>query len=130
MVHAVMGVTVGITTNPTWFNEDAAEFLTGVEERLWGSLGGDKSVANAQILISANATSAGWGGTSDSYSVGYAAVRMLHGDMVGQGNAGMSDLFNAMEAGSSLSTAIGALSTYADLASYQTALMAELAPLI
>lgn len=104
MVHAVMdrSVNIGSMSDPskdqTWFLEGSAEFIHGGDERLQGSIG---SIGVGGVMAHAHTfgTQAGsWGGTSDDYSAGYAAVRYLHQKIKDVGGAGIKDVMTYLNA--------------------------------
>lgn len=115
MVHAIMAVTTGNTNSPTWFAEGAAELLTGAEERLWGSINGNKT--NTQALIDANPLSSGWNGTSDAYSVAYLGARYLDEQATG----GMSAILQGLDDGTytSLDDAIASTTSFTGLSDFE-----------
>ena len=96
MVHAVMARTMNFAALPNWFQEGAAEFLIGADERLAGDLAAAGSVGAFVNEIDA------FTGTSPDYSVGYAAVKYLHQQATG----GMSAVMARLAAGDTLDQAI------------------------
>ncbi len=125
MVHAVMTRNMDMSALPGWFTEGAAELIHGADERVIGDFTSIDSLAE---LDAAFKTTAGSPTDSAGYSAGYLATKMLHDDLlVESGGAGGIDLlFDQLEGGISLDTALANLSTahtiatWTDLASFET----------
>lgn len=118
MVHAVMyrSMNIGTLSNPAldqaWFLEGAAEFIAGGDERLNISVN-TIGVGGVMSQASTFGTQGGnWGGTSDEYAAGYAAVRYLHEQIKEVGGEGVKDLMTYLNANQSatLDDAIAAVS--------------------
>jgi flagellin len=118
MVHAVMyrSTNIGSMSNPAldqvWFLEGAAEFIAGGDERLLNSV---NSIGIGGLMTRAGTfgTQGGaWGGTSDDYSAGYAAVRYLHQQIKDVGGQGIKDVMTYLSnnLGATLDDAIAAVS--------------------
>jgi flagellin len=93
MVHAVMaattsmGTVAGASQMPKWFAEGVAEFLPGADGRLNNLLTSGTS-ATQVINELDNIQGTNWDTTSIQYSAAYVATRMLHEDVIANGNAG------------------------------------------
>lgn len=107
MVHAVMyrsvnfGSLADVANDQKWFTEGVAEFIHGADERLSSSIAG---VGIAGVMARAatfGTAGAAWGGTSDDYSAGYAAVRFLHQAIKDAGGSGIKDVLTYMAANQS-----------------------------
>ncbi|MGB9129183.1 MAG: flagellinolysin [Thiobacillus sp.] len=118
MVHAVMyrSMNIGSLSNPAldqaWFLEGTAEFIAGGDERLNISVN-TIGVGGVMTQASTFGTQGGtWGGTSDDYAAGYAAVRYLHEQIKEVGGEGIKDLMTYLNANQSatLDDAIAAVS--------------------
>ncbi|WKY45321.1 flagellinolysin [Eubacteriaceae bacterium ES2] len=109
MTHAVMMTTMNFGDLPIWFNEGAAEFTHGADERLKNSiylLGGsslnpanlDAGVANVVSNIGSG-SDLDWSGDSNDYSTAYLAVRYLD-KMISStgGNAGTASNSDGIKA--------------------------------
>lgn len=94
MVHAVMGRTMNYTALDTWFQEGAAEFIHGGDERMIGDLAAAGGNAGTIVSDLANA----WAGTSQDYSAGYAAVRYMHHQIKASGGSGIRDVMSYLSA--------------------------------
>lgn len=107
MVHAVMyrSMNFGSLANPAndqkWFTEGVAEFIHGADERLAASIAGNGGGGAGVAAVMARAATFGsaggsWGGSSDDYSAGYAAVRFLHQAVKDAGGTGIKDVLTYM----------------------------------
>ncbi len=109
MVHAIMTRNVDMSGLPGWFKEGAAEFIQGADERLKNDINGgllpDQAAFTAAFNAAAVANPAALG-----YSVGYLAVKMMHAEIKNAGGAGISEVFDALQNGSTLSQALQTVS--------------------
>lgn len=118
MVHAVMyrSMNIGSMSNPAldqaWFLEGSAEFIAGGDERLNISV---NTIGVGGVMTQAStfdSQGGNWGGTSDDYAAGYAAVRYLHEQIKDVGGEGIKDVMTYLNANQSatLDDAIAAVS--------------------
>lgn len=100
MVHAAMAASVNVSTGmQTWFMEGVAEAVHGADERLSITL----ADMSTQSLVSRIGTgTSAWGGTSDDYSMAYAAVRYMDKLIADNGGAGVKDIISTMAADTTL----------------------------
>ncbi|HWV14242.1 MAG TPA: flagellinolysin [Cellvibrio sp.] len=109
MVHAVMTRNMDMAGLPGWFKEGTAEFIQGADERLKGDIQAgllpDQAAFSAAFAAAAVANPAALG-----YSVGYLAVKMLHQEIINAGGAGISEVFDDLQAGNSLDHALQTVS--------------------
>ena len=117
MVHAVMGRTMDFYSLPTWFQEGAAEFIHGADERLFADLAAAGN--NAQTIV--NEVGNGWSGSSADYSAGYAAVRYMHAELKANGSNGLRDIMSRLNAGDSLDVALNTYGPWSDTNAFVTA---------
>lgn len=104
MVHAVVyrsmnfGSLADAANDQKWFTEGVAEFIHGADERLAASIS-SLGVGGVMARAATFGSGAGaWGGTSDDYSAGYAAVRFLHQAIKDAGGSGVKDVLTYMAA--------------------------------
>lgn len=97
MVHAVFNRAVNVQALPTWFNEGAAEFIAGGDERLASDVAANGG--NGAGLLAAVDTFGAWPspGTSAYYSEAYAAVRYMHEEIKNAGGNGIKDITEYLE---------------------------------
>ncbi|QNU68522.1 flagellinolysin [Ruminiclostridium herbifermentans] len=86
LVHAIMGRTMNFGALPTWFQEGAAEFIHGGDERLYVDSKGRTDFASVVNEL------ASWENTSIDYSAGYGAVRYMHAQIKDKGGIGIKDV--------------------------------------
>ncbi|MBP2650373.1 MAG: hypothetical protein H6Q74_1198 [Firmicutes bacterium] len=101
MVHAIMGRSMNFASMPIWFQEGAAEFIHGANERVVGDLayigGGMNGAIKLQDDIG-NGTDKSWVSDSEHYSAGFMAVRYLHEQIKAAGHSGgIKDLFTELK---------------------------------
>jgi len=125
MVHAVMYDTTDTTLVPTWFLEGAAELIHGADERVAADASGFGVNKSASLAATVDLT-AGWGGGSADYSVGYLAARYLHDIVPG----GIKEIMNRLETGASLQAAISATTGLGSIAAFQTQFRANIGGLV
>ena len=113
LVHAVMGRTMDFASLPTWFKEGAAELIHGADERLSTVLGSYSEDEVANAIDS-------WSSDSLSYASGYAALRYLNQQTLG--NGGVKTVMTRLQAGDTLDQAINTASSgsYADTNAFLT----------
>jgi flagellin len=99
MTHAVMARTMNFAALPQWFQEGAAEFIAGADERLSADLAAAGGVAN---LVSEIDT---WDDRSSDYSAAYAVVKYLDSKAVAAGHT-TKELMGRLAAGDTLDQAI------------------------
>lgn len=98
MTHAAMAASINVSTGmQTWFMEGTAEAVQGGDERLQSTLSSGKTAQDVANLIGDGTTTA-WGGTSDDYSMGYAAIRYMDHLIKSNGGTGVKDLTTWMAA--------------------------------
>jgi len=122
MVHALMFDQTDTTLIPTWFMEGAAELIHGADERVLGDAAaaaiGSNYAANLATTVD---LTAGWGGGSVDYSVGYLAARYIHATSAG----GIAAVMGQLNGGADLLTALNSTGGgYADYTAFQTAFRA------
>lgn len=109
MVHAVMAAAVPNAVNgalPGWFSEGLAEFLHGADERVTGDIG----AVGVGGITAALKTTPGSPTTSEGYSAGYTAVKMLDESIsANTAFSGIEAVIDQLELNQSLDTAINAL---------------------
>lgn len=109
MVHAIMARNVDMSGLPGWFKEGAAEFIQGADERVKNDINGgllpDQTAFTNAFNAAAAANPAALG-----YSVGYLAVKMMHAEIKNAGGAGISEVFDALQGGSTLDQALQTVS--------------------
>jgi flagellin len=111
MTHAIMGRTMNFAALPQWFQEGAAEFIAGADERLKA----DMSIAGGAANIVNEIDT--WDDTSADYSAAYAAVKYLDSRATAAGHT-TKELMGRLAAGDTLDQAIsfvtnGAIATTA-----------------
>ncbi|KGE20414.1 flagellinolysin [Paenibacillus wynnii] len=100
MTHAAMAASINISTGMhSWFMEGTAEAVQGADERLSFSMGG---MTSQQLADRIGTGSSAWGGTSDDYSMGYAAVRYLDYLISNNGGSGVKDIITNMASNTTL----------------------------
>lgn len=100
MTHAAMAASINVVTGmQSWFMEGTAEAVQGADERLTGTLGGMTSQDMADRIGDGSTP---WGGTSDDYSMGYAAVRYMDYLIAKNGGNGVRDIITSMAADTTL----------------------------
>lgn len=101
MVHAIMGRSMNFASMPIWFQEGAAEFIHGADDRVVGDmayLGGGMKAANKLQDDLGDGTDKSWVSNSEHYSAGFMAVRYLHQKIKESGHSGgIKDLFAEMK---------------------------------
>lgn len=101
MVHAVMGRTMDFAALPQWFQEGAAEYIHGADERVAGDLAANGN----DIAALVDEVDSAWTGSIAQYSAGYLAVKYLHQQAAG----GIKAVMERLSAGDTLDTAIATL---------------------
>lgn len=109
MVHAVMARTMDMSGLPGWFKEGAAEFIHGADERVKGDINSGLLPDQAAFTAAFNAASVA-NPAALGYSVGYLAVKMMHAEIKNAGGAGISEVFDALQGGSTLDQALQTVS--------------------
>jgi flagellin-like hook-associated protein FlgL len=107
MVHAVMTRNVDMSGLPGWFKEGAAEFIQGADERVKNDLA---SLPNQAAFTVAFAAAAVANPAALGYTVGYLAVKMMHAEIKNAGGAGISEVFDALQGGSTFDQALQTVS--------------------
>lgn len=109
MVHAVMTRNVDMSGLPGWFKEGTAEFIEGADERLKNDIQGGLFPDQAAFTAAYNAAAVANPVALD-YSVGYLAVKMMHAEIRNAGGTGISEIFDALQSGSTLDQALQTVS--------------------
>jgi len=125
MVHALMFDQTDTTNIDTWFMEGAAEFIHGADERVAADAAGFGANKAANLAATVDLT-AGWGGGSADYSVGYLAVRYLNDIAAG----GIKGIMFQLEGGATLDSAITFTTGFATIADFQTAFRANIGSVV
>ncbi|MDQ0192181.1 flagellinolysin [Paenibacillus wynnii] len=100
MVHAATAASINIATGmQNWFMEGVAEAAHGADERLSISL---SSLSEQQLADRMGTGTSAWGGTSDDYSMAFAAIRYMDHIMEANGGTGVKDLLQEMSADTTL----------------------------
>lgn len=135
MVHAVMARNVDMSAStpallptelPGWFREGVAEFLQGADERVKNDIHAGLLSNQAAFTAAFNAAGLTANPVALGYSVGYLAVKMMHAEIINAGGAGISEVFDELQAGSSLDVALQHVSAsrgiaqWNDLTSFNT----------
>lgn len=115
LTHAVIADQIKAPV-PTWFNEGCAELLVGRDNQLKAVTNGNNPAdiaglveETAQLVEDEN-----WNGTGAyfNYSVGYFATKFLAQSLNDNGHS-LADVFNDLQSGSNLETAIANNTSYA-----------------
>jgi len=120
LTHAVIADQIKLRP-PTWFNEGAAEFLVGRDNQLkYVTNGGDPADVAGLVTEAAKLVEGGdWNDTGSyfNYSVGYFATKFLNQKLSTDGSS-LKDVFDDLEAGANLTTAITNNTSYTSLTDF------------